>query len=126
MAVPYGVWTETCPEPETTGALVEIELVVAPCTGSGVAATVTVLLAKFVLKFVPATVIPTPCVTIEGVTEVMVGAPGVEVTVNDELLVAGMPPETETVMSPVVAPEGTMAVNSAFDAAVTVAATPLN
>ena len=99
---------------------------VAPWTGSVVAATFSVLLARFVLKLVPLMVIPTPCVTIVGVNEVIVGAPGVAVTVNGELLVTGEPPDTETVIVPVVAPAGTEAVRSVFDADSTVPATPLN
>jgi hypothetical protein len=58
--------------------------------------------------------------------DVIVGAPSGDVTVKEELLVTVEPPDTETLIGPVVAPAGTVTINCVFEAAVTVAAVPLN
>src|SRR5215831_2403141 len=61
----------------------------------------------------------------EGVNPVIVGAPAVEVTTNDELLVAE-PPGAVTLIAPLVAPTGTFTTNWLAVADATVAAVPLN
>ncbi|OFW77955.1 MAG: hypothetical protein A2Z48_11415 [Actinobacteria bacterium RBG_19FT_COMBO_70_19] len=119
VAVPPGVVTAIGPvvAPAGTVALIRVfELTVK------VAEVPWNLTAVAPEKAVPRMTTEVPTGPLVGSKEVMVGTP---VTVKLVELVA-VPSESVTAMGPDVAPEGTVAVSSAFDPTVKVAAVPLN
>jgi hypothetical protein len=81
---------------------------VAEYTGAATPLKVTTLLEEFGLKFVPVMVTGLSGESMPGVKPEIVGAPVAVVTVNELLLVA-VPDGDVTLMTPVVADEGTVA-----------------
>ena len=93
-AVPFGVFTETFPEPLTVGTLVEILVEVAELTVVLATLIFVLFFAAVVSKFVPLIVKLVPEAPIVGVKLVIVGAVE-DVTVKDVLLETEFP-ETVT------------------------------
>src|SRR5690348_16147868 len=110
VAVPVGVRTVIGPDVVADdGTAVEMLAVVALVTSADVMLNFVKSFAGAVSKFVPVMVTDVPGVPIVGVNPVIVGAP--TPTVNDCWLVAD-PLGVVTLSGPVVAPSGTIAVNS--------------
>jgi hypothetical protein len=109
VACPEAVCTEIFPDPDCKGTPVLMVVAVAEYTGATTPLNLTVLLDGTGLKFVPVIVTGVSSDPIVGVKLEIVGAPAVGATVNDALLVA-LPEGDVTLIVPVVAEAGTVAV----------------
>ena len=124
VALPPGVVTEIWPDVPLEGTVAPRLVAVAVLTCAKVLLKATRLFAVTVSKLVPLIVTAVPAGPMFGVKPVIVGE-AEAVTVNDVLLVA-RPNGVLTVISPVVAPAGTLVTICVGVAVVTVAVVPLN
>jgi hypothetical protein len=121
VAVPPAVVTVMVPVVAPLGTEVSICVLVADFTEAAVPLNFTVLFAAVVSNPVPLMVTAVLTAPETGVNDVMVGTCSTVKSVDD----VAVPFDVVTVIVPVVAPLGTVAVIDVFDASFTVAAVPL-
>jgi hypothetical protein len=114
-----------CPEVTTPARDVLTVVFVAAVTSALLTLTLAVSFLATGSTFVPVIVTGVPGLAIPGENPVIVGKPFEVVTVNGELLVA-LPAGDVTLITPVVAPEGTVVTSCVAVADVTVAPILLN
>ena len=115
--------TETFPGPLTGGTVVEILVEVAELTVEAVILNLVLFLEAVVSKFVPLMVTLVPAGPMVGDKLEIVGA--LEAATVNEVLLETEPPGVVTLITPVVAPLGTVVTSSVAVAEDTVAVVPL-
>src|SRR5687767_4506776 len=123
-ATPRGVVTRTLPEPAFGGTITLMLVVLEPMTCALELPRRTRFCAGTGSKLVPRMLIELPTVADGGSSAVIVGASPVAVTVNETALVTVDAP-TSTLIAPLVAAGGTVAMSCVCDAESTAAAVPL-